>query len=152
MNRFRSVLSSDSHLRMTAGHQCWHVSRPWHGASSACARCLPEASKTSVAPKAEPDHAGAVTLTNAGLFHAVLVLQHAGGFLLAYENDNVEGTDTQLITRLTKLTFIQEYPKGNNESTVMWMQRWDPGSNSSRLLCTLYGRAGCGPSQAVWDL
>lgn len=53
----------------------------------------------------------------------MFVLRHAGGFLLAYENDNIAGTDTQLFTRLTKLTFIQEYPKGNNESTVMWMQR-----------------------------
>lgn len=91
------------------------MSFPKHGASLA----IPAASWQDQLSY-RPDHD--VALVTAAPRHAVLIMQPAGGYLLAYENDNIEGTDTQLVTRLTKLTFIQEYPKGNNESTVMWIQ------------------------------
>lgn len=47
----------------------------------------------------------------------------AGGYLLAYENDNVEAKDTVITTRLSKLTFIMEYPKQRDDATVMWIQK-----------------------------
>jgi hypothetical protein len=47
----------------------------------------------------------------------------AGGYLLAYENNNVDDSDTLLVTRLSKLTILKEYPGDTNEVIVMWMQR-----------------------------
>lgn len=46
----------------------------------------------------------------------------AGGYLLAYENDNVEAEDTLITTRLSKLTFIMEYPK-QTDAIAMWIQK-----------------------------
>jgi hypothetical protein len=47
---------------------------------------------------------------------------HAGGYILAYENDNVEEGDALLVTRLSKLTMIMEYPDATDTIT-MWIQQ-----------------------------
>lgn len=58
--------------------------------------------------------------TTAGLHAAVA----AGGYLLAYENDNVQQGDVLLVTRLSKLTMLLEYPNvGPNDPAVMWIQK-----------------------------
>lgn len=48
----------------------------------------------------------------------------AGGYLVAYENDNVEAKDVLLVTRLSKLTMLLEYPDvAPDAPAVMWIQQ-----------------------------
>lgn len=42
--------------------------------------------------------------------------------MLAYENDNIEQGDVTLVTRLSKLTMLLEYPK-RIDAAVMWIQK-----------------------------
>jgi hypothetical protein len=52
----------------------------------------------------------------------IAICAAVGGYLLAYENDNTESKDTLITTRLSKLTFIMEYPK-QTDAIVMWIQK-----------------------------
>jgi hypothetical protein len=48
----------------------------------------------------------------------------AGGYLLAYENDNIEQGEVMLVTRLSKLTMLLEYPNaGPEDPAIMWIQK-----------------------------
>lgn len=46
----------------------------------------------------------------------------AGGYLLAYENDNIYAKDVTIALRLSKLVMVLEYPKKANETVQMWIQ------------------------------
>lgn len=66
----------------------------------------------------EPDKQAAV---NNRRLHAAVA---AGGYLVAYENDNIEQGEVLLVTRLSKLTMLLEYPDvGPEDPVVMWIQQ-----------------------------
>lgn len=58
----------------------------------------------------------------------------AGGYLLAYENDNISPKDTLITTRLTKLTLVLEYPRKAPQPAQLWIQRCVRSSNVAALL------------------